>query len=167
MLSFVMLYQSPEIRVARRKTFFYMYTTRVMSSKSLQIFEALLLLRTILNRWCGSPAKAIEKKENRQTSRSFILSKVIKSVGLNFLPVVLTGDRKKKKQFFLVSRQVLSLKKTRKTKNWFNSPVCFHEIFDLLPPCILQVIHSNKSVGRYNFITFRIMSLVKSRRKND
>ena len=88
-----------------------MYTTRVMSSKSLQIFEALLLLRTILNRWCGSPAKAIEKKENRQTSRSFILSKVIKSVGLNFPPAVLTGDRKKKKQFFLVSRQVLSLKK--------------------------------------------------------
>ena len=35
----------------------------------------------------------------------------MKSVGLNFLPVVLTGDRKKKKQFFLVSRQVLSFKK--------------------------------------------------------
>ena len=39
-------------------------------------------------------------------SRSFILSEVIKSVGLNFLPAVLTGE--KKKQFFLVSRQVLS-----------------------------------------------------------
>ena len=36
---------------------------------------------------------------------------VIKSVGLNFLPAVLAGDKKKKKQFFLVSRQVLSLKK--------------------------------------------------------
>ena len=47
-------------------------------------------------------------------SRSFILLDVIKSVGLNFLPDVLTGDktkRKKKKQFFLVSRQVLPLTK--------------------------------------------------------
>ena len=39
------------------------------------------------------------------------MSEVIKSVGLNFLPAVLTGDKKKKKQFFLVSRQVLPLNK--------------------------------------------------------
>ena len=45
------------------------------------------------------------------------MSEVIKSVGPNFLPAVLTGDKKKKKQFLLVSRQVLSLKKnSRKTK---------------------------------------------------
>ena len=61
----------------------------------------------MFNPWCGSHVEAIEK-QNRQTSRSFILSEVIKSVGLNFLPAVLTGDRKKKKQFFLVTRQVLS-----------------------------------------------------------
>ena len=57
------------------------------------------------------PCRSYREKENRQGSRSFILLEVIKSVGLNFLPVVLTGDRKKKKQFFLVSRQVLSFKK--------------------------------------------------------
>ena len=34
------------------------------------------------------------------------------------------------------------------------------KIFDLLLPCILQGTHNNNSVGRYNFITFRIMSLV-------
>ena len=66
--------------------------------------------------------------------------------------------KKKNKQFFLVSRRVLSLKKSRKTKNWFNSPVCVFEIFDLLPPCILQGTHNNNSAGRYNFITFQIMS---------
>ena len=77
-------------------------------------------------------------------------------------------QNKKKKQFFLVSRQVLSFKKkSPKTKNWFNSPVCVLEIFDLLPLCVLQGTHNNNSLGRYNFITFRIMSLVKSRRKND
>ena len=84
----------------------------------------------MFNPWCGSHVEAIEK-QNRQTSRSFILSEVIKSVGLNFLPAVLTGDRKKKKQFFLVTRQVLSSlkkKKSRKTKNWFNSTVCFLEM---------------------------------------
>ena len=37
------------------------------------------------------------------------------------------------------------------------------EIFDLLLLCIFQGTHNNNSVGRrYNFITLRIMSLVKS-----
>ena len=48
---------------------------------------------------------------NRESANvNFILSGVIKSVGLNFVPAVLRGNKKKKKQFFLVSRQVLSLK---------------------------------------------------------
>ena len=121
------------------------------------------------NRWCGSHVEAIEK-QNRQTSRSFILSEVIKSVGLNFLPAVLTGDRKKKKQFFLVSRQVLSfLKKKNHVRLRTDSILqcVFLRFSDLLFPCILQRTQNNNSVGRYNFITFRIMSLVKSRRKND
>ena len=71
------------------------------------------------------PCWGYRETENRKTSRSFILLEVIKSVGLNFLPAVPTDDQKKrKKQFFLVSRQVLSLKRSRKTKSRFNSPVC-------------------------------------------
>jgi len=41
-------------------------------------------------------------------SKSFILSQVIKGVGINFLPAVFIGD--KKTQFLLVSCQVLSLR---------------------------------------------------------
>ena len=77
-----------------------------MTAKILADFLALLLLRTMLNRWCGSPVKAIEK-QNRQTSRSFILSEVIKILCLLCFLVT----KKKEKQFFLVSRHVLSLKK--------------------------------------------------------
>ena len=157
------------------------------------------------------PCWSYRETENRQTSRYFILSEVIKSVGLNFLPAVhfcfctlcvtvgavpmlkLSRDRESAnvKVLYFVgsdqkcgtkfsarcaywwqkkeSRQVLSLKKkkSRKTKNWFNSTVCVLEISDLLFPCILQRTQNNNSVGRYNFITFRIMSLVKSRQKND
>ena len=74
------------------------------------------------------------------------------------------------KKIFLVSRQVLSLKKlSRKAKNWFNSLMYVLEIFPLLPPCILQGTRSNNSVGRCNFITFpincQIKSLVKCHRK--
>ena len=54
------------------------------------------------------PLLKLSRNRDRETAKSFILSEVIKSVGINFLPAVLIGDRK---QFFLVSRQVLYLKK--------------------------------------------------------
>ena len=86
---------------------------------------------------------------------------VIKSVGLNFLPVVLTGDRKKKKEFFLVSRQVLSFKKNHIRLRTDSILQC---VFMRFSTCCLHVYGA---VGRYNFITFRIMSLVKSSREDD
>ena len=89
------------------------------------------------NRWCGSHVEAIEK-QNRQTSRSFILSEVIKSVGLNFLPAVLTGDRKKKKQFFLVSRQVLSFLK-KKNHVRLRTDSILQCVFLRFPTCCFRV----------------------------
>ena len=93
---------------------------------------------------------------NRESANvNFILSGVIKSVGLNFVPAVLRGNKKKKKTV-LPSQSTGTFFKRKKSPK--NCPVCVLEIFDLLPPCILQGIHNNNSVGRYNFITFRIMS---------
>ena len=43
-------------------------------------------------------------------SRSFILSEVIKSVGLNFLPAVLTGEKKKNNSSLLVVKYFLKKK---------------------------------------------------------
>ena len=70
-----------------------------------------------------------------------ILSGVIKSVGLNFVPAVLRGN-KKNRSSSAVDRYFLYKKKSRKTKN---CPVCILEIFDLLSPCILQGTHNNNS----------------------
>ena len=62
---------------------------------------------------------------------------VIKSVGLNFLPAVLAGDKKKKKQFFLVSRQVLSLKKKNHVR--LRTDSILQCVFMRFSTCFLQV----------------------------
>ena len=61
------------------------------------VFKALLLLRTMLNRWCGSPVKAIEKQRIGKRQRPLFCRKW-SSVGPDFLPAVLTGDNKKKRK---------------------------------------------------------------------
>ena len=65
------------------------------------------------------------------------MSEVIKSVGLNFLPVVHTGDKKKKKQFFLVSRQVLSFKKKNNVRLTNDSII--QRVFLRFSTCCLHV----------------------------
>ena len=91
------------------------------------------------------PCRSCRETENRQTSKFFILLKVIRSVEI-LCPLCLTV-KKKHNSPLLVVRYFL-FKKSRKAKNWFNSPMRVLEIFDLLLPCILQGTHNNNSVGR-------------------
>ena len=89
------------------------------------------------------------------------MSEVIKSVGPNFLPAVLTDDKKKKKQFLIVSRQVLSLKKnSRKTKKLIQfSSECSGD-FRLVASVYTAGDSQQQLSGAIQYITFRIMSLV-------
>ena len=76
------------------------------------------------------PTLSSKREDHFFSSKSSMLSEVIN------IAAALIGD---KKEFFFIKRQVLSSKKSREMKNWFNSPMCVLEIFDLLlPSCCFQ-----------------------------
>ena len=78
----------------------------------------------LLNRWCGSAVKAIEPDRESANVKILYFVGSDQKCGTKFSACCASWWQKKKNQFFFVSHQVLSLKKSCNTKNWFNSPVC-------------------------------------------
>ena len=64
------------------------------------------------------------------------MSEVIKGVGLNFLPAVLTGDKKKEKTILPGHSPGAFFKKNNVRLRNESIRMCVLEIFDLLLPCI-------------------------------
>ena len=68
------------------------------SSLKNYVFKALLLLRTMLNRWCGSPVKAIEKQRIGKRQRPLFCRKWSKVWEQIFCLLCLLVTKKKKEK---------------------------------------------------------------------
>ena len=110
------------------------------------------------------PLLKLSRNRDRETAKSFILSELIKSVGINFLPAVLIGDRK---QFFLVSRQVLYFKKNHVRLRTDSILQC---LFLRFSTCCYRVIYRSlggKTTTKRAMQFYLSESIVKFYRKND
>lgn len=95
-LSCVMLYQSPKIIVASRKRDLYVYYKGNVVTEIIPVFVSIAAFANHAQLLVQFPCWNWGETENRQLSKSLILSEVIKSVGVNFLPAVLIGGKIRK-----------------------------------------------------------------------